>query len=138
MSIYRGILSILNADGSFPTAIGTDSDSNIKVYPIFPTRQVATPFVAMKIDNQLGNPTKDAVSAVDQISFSFRVYGDNLDTIISISDALITAIDKTAKGTYDTVPIGSIDFESYRDDFIYFEGQNTPLLYRELTFEIWA
>ena len=135
MSVYRAILNILENDSTFVTAIGTDDDSNIKVYTIFPTKEVPEPFVAMKINNQAGNPTKDEASAVDNVSFQVRVFDYNMDTVISISEKLRTALDKKS-GTYDTVSIADIDFDGFSDDFLFFEGKR-PLLFRELNFEIW-
>ncbi len=136
MSVYRAILNILEADSAFTSAIGTDSDSNIKVYTVFPTKEVSRPFCAMKINNQVGNATKDLISAVDNVSFQLRVFDYDMDSVIDVSEKLRTAIDKASAQAYDTVTIVSIDFDGFTDDFLYFEGER-PLLFRELNFEIW-
>ena len=135
MSIYRAILNILTADSDFSAAIGSDSGT-IKVYTIFPQRTISKPWAAMKIVNQVGNPTKSTGSDVDNVSFSIRIFNNDMDDVIDTAEKCRTALEGKS-GTFDTVAIGDIEFESFNDDFLFFEGEQ-PLLYRELNFEIWV
>lgn len=136
--IYKAVKYILENNAAFVAEIGTDDDSNIKVYPIFPAAKVAPPFVAVKVDDQMGNPTKDQPSQVDQCRLSVRIYAYDLAEADDIEGALRNALDlEKTGGTYDGVVLASVDFESFRDDFIERQGGPEVLLYRELFYDIW-
>jgi hypothetical protein len=138
--IYRGIINILESDSDFTTAIGTYTDRNsatqYKIFSVFPTIEIDAPFAGIKIDDQRGNPTKDASSAIDEIMLSIRIYDYELSDVIDIAEKARAALDKQS-GTFDTTIIETLDFESLNDGFIEVEGKGL-LLYRELNFEIWA
>jgi len=136
--IYQAIRNILQSDATFAAAIGTDSDGTVKVYSIFPTKQVSPPFCTVTIEDQVGNPTKGTASAVDDARVSIRIHHRHLEDIDTIVGNARTALDnEKSGGTFDTVQIASIDFERFRDGYVQLTGESETLLYRELIYEIW-
>ena len=116
--IYKAIKYILENNAAFAAAIGTDSDSDVKIYPIHPRKEVTLPFCAFNITDQRGNPTKDAASALDEVRVRVTIFHTNLDTLVDISDKARTALDgEKAGGTYNAEVIASLDFESLNDGF---------------------
>ena len=116
--IYKAIKFILENDSAFATAIGTDSDGDIKIYPIHPRAKEELPFCVHNIIDQRGNPTKDETSAGDEVRVRVTVMDDNLDNLVSLSEKARAALDGQKKGgIYNTEVIDSIDFESLNDGF---------------------
>lgn len=116
--IYKAIKFILENDSAFATAIGTDSDGDIKIYPIHPRKEVPLPFCVFNIIDQRGNPTKDEASAGDEVRVRVTVLDVDLDNMVSLSDKVRAALDGQKKGgTFNSEVIDSIDFESLNDGF---------------------
>ena len=136
--IYKAIRSILQSDSDFATAIGTDDDSTVKVYSIFPTAKVEPPFCTVTIEDQAGNYTKDG-SDVDAARVSIRIHDyslDDMDTKVGYVRTALLAYEDG--GTADSVTLASVEFESFRDGYIPRQGDIEVLLYRELFYEIWV
>lgn len=116
--IYKAIKYILENDSAFATAIGTDSDGDIKIYPIHPRKEVPLPFCVFNIIDQRGNPTKDEASCLDEVRVRVTVLDVDLDNMVTLSDLVRSALDGQKKGgTYNGEVIASIDFESLNDGF---------------------
>ena len=135
--IYKAVKYILENDTNFATAIGTDDDGDIKAYPIAPRKKVGLPFCVFNIEDQRGNPTKDAPSAVDTVQFRITVYHTDLDELVDISKKCIIAMDtEKPGGTYNGETIASVDFQAMRDTFIEGYGPHGAIG-MEIDFEIW-
>ena len=135
--IYQAIKYILENNSDFATAIGTDSDGDIKAYPIAPRRKVNLPFCVFNIEDQRGNPTKDSNSQMDAINLRITVYEDELDSLVDISEKCVAAMEaQKAGGTFNTEVVKSVDFSAMRDVFIEGYGPRGALG-MEIDFEIW-
>jgi hypothetical protein len=136
--IYKAIKYILENDSAFAAAIGTDSDGDIKIYPIHPRKEVALPFCVFNIIDQRGNPTKDEASALDEVRVRVTILHTDLDKMVSISDKARTALDnEKGGGTYNGEVIASLDFESLNDGFNEAYG-DLGALYIEHDYSIWS
>ena len=138
--IYKAIKYILENDADFLAAIGTDSDSDIKAYPIHPRKEVELPFCVFSITDQTGNPTKDnpTINGIDNIRIRVSVFGLDFDTLIDISEKCRIALDnEKAGGTYNSVVIQSIDFESLNDTFEPNYGDRGAIGI-DMNYEIWS
>lgn len=136
--IYRAIKYILENDSAFATAIGTDSDGDVKIYPIHPRKEVPLPFCVFNIIDQRGNPTKDEASALDEVRVRVTVLDDDLDDLVSISDKARAALDGEKGGdTYNGEVVASIDFESLNDGFNETYGDRGAL-FIEHDYNIWS
>lgn len=136
--IYKAIKYILENDSDFSTAIGTDDDTNIKLYPIYPTKEVSLPFATYSIIDQIGGPTKDAPSALDDIRLRVTVYHNDFDTLEDIATKARTALDNEKDGgTFNGVSISTIDFDRLSDGFVEIMD-NRGALSIELDFKIWS
>jgi len=116
--IYKAIKYILENDSDFATAIGTDADGDVKVYPIHPRKEVGLPFCVFSIIDQRGNPAKDRESynGIDEIRLRVSVFDNELDDVIDLSEKARIALDnEKAGGTYNSVVIQSIDFDNMND-----------------------
>jgi len=138
--IYKAIKYILENDTDFAAAIGTDSDSDIKVYPIHPRKEVSLPFCVFNIEDQNTNPTKDnqGVNGVDIVRIRVTYYSTDLDELVDIAEKGRIALDgEKAGGTFNTVVIRSIDCERISDDFNAAMGDRGSLVINT-DYEIWA
>ena len=138
--IYKAVKYILENDSDFATAIGTDSDSDVKIYPVNPRKEVTLPFCVYNIMNMSGNPTKDNKSILGMDNYLVRVtvYDNELDDLIDISEKARVAMDnQKAGGTFNTVTVNSIDFYNLRDGFDQGYGDR-GVFYIEMDYEIWA
>jgi hypothetical protein len=138
--IYKAIKYILENDSDFATAIGTDDDSDIKVYPIHPRKQVSLPFCVFSITDQRGNPSKDRKSynGIDEIRIRVSVFDDDLDTAIDLSEKARIALDNQKHGgTFNSVVIQNIDFENMNDTFAENYG-NRGALGIDMNYNIWS
>lgn len=136
--IYKAIKFILENDSAFATAIGTDSDGDIKIYPIHPRKEVPLPFCVFNITDQRGNPTKDESSALDEVRVRVTMLDDDLDNLVEINEKARLALDgEKAGGTYNGVVIASLDFESLNDGFNETYGDRGAL-FIENDYNIWS
>ena len=136
--IYKAIKYILENDSDFATAIGTDSDSDVKVYPIHPRRKVELPFCVFNIIDQRGNPTKDTNSQIDDIRVRVVVYDTELDDVIDLAEKARSAMAAYKNGgTVAGVELVTVDFESMKDTFEEGYG-NRGAIGIEIYFEIWS
>lgn len=136
--IYKAVKYILENDADFSSAIGTDSDGNIKLYPIYPTKEVSLPFATYNIVDQVGNPTKDAPSSVDDLNLRISIYDLDFDVLEGIATKARTALDNEKDGgTYNGVKIATIDFDRMRDGFVEIMSNRGALLI-ELDFRVWS
>ena len=138
--IYKAIKYILENDTDFLTAIGTDSDSDIKAYPIHPRKEVTLPFCVFSITDQTGSPAKDrkTYNGIDNIRIRVSVFGLDLDVLIDLAEKCRVAIDNEKEGgTYNSVVIQSIDFESLNDTFEPGYGDDGALGI-DMDYEIWS
>jgi len=138
--IYKAIKYILENDSDFATAIGTDSDGDIKAYPIHPRKKVSLPFSVFSITNIQGNPTKDQKSTggIDQIMVRVTVYDTELDDAIDLSEKARIAMDlQKDGGTFNGIVVHSIDFETMSDTFDQGYGDRGAIGF-DLDFTIWA
>ena len=138
--IYKAIKYILENDADFLAAIGTDSDSDIKAYPIHPRKEVGLPFCVFGIINQQGNPTKDvkSVNGIDEIRVRISVFEDDLDTLVDIAEKCRIAMDNAKeKNTYNSVVVHSVDFISLNDTFDSNYG-NRGAIGIDMDYQIWA
>ena len=138
--IYRAVLNILSNNSDFTTAIGTDADTDYKIYPIAPRRETQLPMCVISIIDQRGNPTKDnpSTSGIDEIRVRITVYDDDLDDLIDLSEKARIAMDaEKSGGTYNTEVIQSIDFESLNDGIVTDYGP-IGAMYIEHDYTIWA
>lgn len=136
--IYKAIKYILENDSAFATAISTDSDSDIKIYPIHPRKEVPLPFCVFNIIDQRGNPTKDESSALDEVRVRVTIFDVDLDNMVSLSDKARSALDGEKKGgTYNGEVIDTIDFESLNDGFNETYGDRGAL-FIEHDYNIWS
>jgi hypothetical protein len=135
--IYRAIKYILENDSAFAAAIGTDTDGDIKIYPIHPRKEVKLPFCVFNITDARGNPTKDEPSALDEARVRVTIFDYDLDNMVSISDKARTALDnEKGGGTYNGEVIASLDFESLNDGFNETYGDRGAL-FIEHDYNIW-
>lgn len=136
--IYKAIKYILENDSDFASAIGTDSDSNIKLYPIYPTKEVSLPFATYNIVDQVANPTKDLPSSIDDLGLRITVYHNDFDLLEDIVTKARTALDAEKDGgTFNGVTISTIDFERMRDGFVEVMDNRGALMI-EMDFRIWS
>ena len=138
--IYKAIKYILENDADFLAAIGTDSDSDIKAYPIHPRKEVSLPFCVFSITDQTGNPSKDrpSINGIDNIRIRISIFGEDLDVLIDIVEKCRIALDnEKTGGTYNSVVIVSIDFESLNDTFEPGHGDRGALGI-DMNYEIWS
>ena len=116
--IYKAIKYILENNSAFATAISTDSDGDIKIYPIHPRKEVSLPFCVFNIIDLRGNPTKDYASQGDEVRVRVTIFDVDLDNMVSLSDKVRSALDGEKQGgTYNGEVIDTIDFESLNDGF---------------------
>ena len=137
--IYKAVKYILENDSTLATALGTDSDSDVKVYPINPRKEVSPPFCVFNVMNMTGNPTKEnpSNSGLDNYLVRVAVYDTELDDVITLSEYVRDAMDgEKLGGTYNSVSVVSIDFYNLRDGFV--ADGNRGYVYIEMDFEIWA
>ena len=117
--IYRAIKYILENDTALASALGTDSNGDVKVYPIKPRLRVEPPFCIFSITDQRGNPTKDSISQLDETRITVSVVDKELDNVVTLSDLVRNAMDsEKSGGTYNGEVIHSIDFDSLNDNLI--------------------
>lgn len=137
--IYKAVKYILENDSDFAAAIGTDSDSDVRVYPINPRKEVPPPFCIFNVMNMTGSPTKDNPSYLGMDNYLVRiaVYDTELDDVIDISEKARIALETyKAGGTFNGVTVKSIDFYNMRDGFV--PDGNRGYIYIEMDYEIWA
>ena len=138
--IYKAIKYILENDADFLAAIGIDSDLDIKAYPIHPRKEVTLPFCVFSITDQTGNPTKDnpTTSGMDEIRLRVTVYDNDLDACIDAAEKCRIALDnEKAGGTYNSVVIKTLDFESLNDTFEQNYGDRGAVGI-DMNYQIWA
>lgn len=138
--IYKAIKYILENNSNFAAAIGTDSDGDVKVYPIHPRKEVSLPFAVFNIIDQRGNPTKDnkSTSGIDEVRVRVTVYDTELDDVVDLSEKARIALDnQKAGGTFNTEVVHSIDFESLNDGYDNSYGDRGAM-YIEHDYTIWA
>lgn len=138
--IYNAIKNILENDADFLAAIGTDDDSDIKAYPIHPRKGVTLPFCVFNITDQTGNPAKDraSINGLDTVRIRVSVFGHDLDTLIDIAEKCRIALDNEKEGgTYNSVVIHKIDFESLNDTWEPNYGDRGALGF-DMNYEIWS
>ena len=138
--IYKAVKYILVNDSDFATAMGTDDDGDVKIYPIHPRKEVSLPFGTFNITDDQGNATKDnpTISGMDNQRVRIIVYGTNLDTLVDIAEKARIAMDNEKEGgTYNTVVVESIDFERITDDYDQSTGEKGAYVLN-LDFEIWS
>jgi hypothetical protein len=138
--IYKAVKYILENDSDFSTAIGTDDDSDVKIYPIHPRKEVALPFCVFNVLDARGNPTKDnpSTSGLDEYRVRVVIYDNDLDTCIDISEKARIALDgEKSGGSFNTVAVSSIDFESLNDTFVESYGDRGAIGI-EMDFNIWS
>ena len=138
--IYKAIKYILENDSDFVTAISTDSDGDIKVYPIHPRKEVNLPFCVFSITDQTGNPAKDRESynGIDEIRLRVSVYDNELDDVIDLAEKARIALDnEKAGGTYNSVVIQSIDFDNLNDTWQESYG-NRGAIGIDMNYTIWS
>lgn len=138
--VYKAIKYILENDSNFAAAIGTDSDSDVKVYPIHPRKEVSLPFCVFSIIDQRGNPSKDRKSynGIDEIRVRVSVFDDDLDSVIDAAEKARIALDNEKDGgTYNSVVIQNIDFDNMNDTFAESYG-NRGALGIDMNYIIWS
>ena len=135
--IYKAIKYILENDADFLAAIGTDG-GDIKAYPIAPRKEVSLPFCVFSITDQTGNPTKDAVSGADELRVRVTVYDTDLDNLIDVAEKCRIALDgEQDGGTFNTVVVASINFDSLNDVFVESYGPSGAMGI-DMNYIIWA
>lgn len=138
--IYKAIKYILENDSDFATAIGTDDDSDVKVYPIHPRKTVGLPFCVFSITDQRGNPAKDRRSydGIDEIRMRISVFDNELDDVIDLAEKARIALDNEKEGgTYNSVVVQSIDFDNMNDTFEENYG-NRGAIGMDMNYTIWS
>ena len=138
--IYKAIKYILENDTDFATALSTDSDGDVKIYPIHPRKEVSLPLCVFSVIDQRGNPTKEnkSYNGIDEIRVRISVFDSELDDVIDIAEKCRIALEnEKLGGTYNTEVIHSIDFDSLNDTFSESYG-NRGALGIDMDYTIWA
>lgn len=134
--IYKAVKYILENDADFAAAVGTDTE--IKIYPIHPRKEVSLPFCVFNVLSLAGNFTKSAPSGLDENTVRITVYDDALDDVIDLAEKARTAMDnEQAGGTYNGVVVHTIDFIQSNDGWQPGFGDRGALLI-EMDFNIWS
>jgi len=135
--IYKAVKHILENDSTLSAAIGTDDDSDVKIYPINPRKKVELPFIVFNLTDQRGNPSKDIPSGIDETRVQVIIYDTELDDVIYLAGKVRDALDgEKAGGTYNGTVIHSIDFDNQSDGFAQDYG-NRGAIYIEQDYIIW-
>ena len=138
--IYKAIKNILENDADFLAAIGVDSDSDIKAYPIHPRKEVTLPFCVFSITDQTGNPSKDrkTINGIDIVRVRVSVFGLDLDVLVDIAEKCRIALDNEKDGgTYNSIIVHAVNFESLNDTWEPNYGDRGALGF-DMNYEIWS
>jgi hypothetical protein len=138
--IYKAVKYILENNAALATALGTDSEGDIKVYPIHPRKEVVFPFAVFNISSLNSNPAKDLKSygSMDEIRLRVTVYANDLDSLLNIAEKTRIAMDDRKEGgTFNGQYISSIDFDSMSDGFDQGYGDRGALT-MDMEFNIWS
>lgn len=130
--IHKVVKYLLENDSAFATAIGTDGQSKVKIYPILAPQGVAPPFCTYELTGLSPSPTKEDTSGADFNSFNVRVYDYEFEDVMDLADKARAAIDKATAGTYNGVTLLYLDFVTMNDGYM---RQDEILYYLELEFE---
>jgi hypothetical protein len=138
--IYKTIKYILENNAAFAAAIGTDSDGDVKVYPIHPRKEVGLPFAVYNVVSLNANPAKDlrSYNGLDESRVRISLFANDLDTLVDIAEKAREAMDDQKEGgTFNGQFIETIDFDNMSDGFDEGWGDRGALTI-DLEFNIWS
>lgn len=101
----KAIYALLYANADILAAVGT------RIFPDMATQDAAYPFIVYTIDDTDPSDTKDGVSGLDTVTARVTTYATKYTDAVDIAEDARTALDRKT-GTYATVPIQSIRFQS--------------------------
>lgn len=101
----KAIYALLYANADILAAVGT------RIFPDMATQDAAYPFIVYTIDDTDPSDTKDGVSGLDTVTARVTTYATKYTDAVDIAEDARTALDRKT-GTYGTVPIQSIRFQS--------------------------
>lgn len=138
--IYKAVKYILENNTAFAAAIGTDSDGDVKVYPIHPRKEVGLPFCVYNVSSLNSNPAKDLRSylGLDDSRVRVTIFANDLDSLVDLAEKARVAMDTMKEGgTFNGMEITSIDFDNMSDGFDEGWGDRGALTI-DMEFNIWS
>ena len=121
MNAGNAIYTILSNAAAVTTIVGTGS--NCRVYPMHVAQGKQMPFISYMVTNVQPRPSKDSASTLDtytvQINCFAKIAGADspYTQVNNLADAVRSALDKIAQGTYGGISVHACDFRNQRDDF---------------------
>lgn len=127
----KGVSNILSNDATVSGLVGNRIYANTRL------QGDVLPAITLQSTNTEPYATKSGVSTLDDITIQVISYSDSLyesDGAITLSQAVRSALDRVARGTYNGETIQSINF---LDDFNDFEEiKNKKIHYVEQNYQV--
>lgn len=116
MKIGKVIYGLLDADATYKSAIGSDSDGNIKVYPSGDVPQgLSRPYAVYQVVGGSEEHDKDA-HGISSPRFQLDQFASSHDQACDLDDKAKDALDRYT-GTINGVKVQSIRAMTAMDDF---------------------
>lgn len=111
MNVGIAIWSILNADATLISVLGRDSSNNIYAYEdVAPQSISVDTYVRYYVSEIEPNDTKDGASTIDDVFVMFQIFGKSANTCRLVANAIRSALDRKAHGSYNGVTIQGVKF----------------------------
>jgi len=123
MNAGNAIYTLLNAASAVTAIVGTGS--NCRVYPLHVAQGKAMPYIAYRVTLDQPNPSKESASTLDKYRVEvMSFYAANQQAngpytkVNTLADAVRSALDKCAAGTYSGINLRECNYRTQRDEWI--------------------
>jgi hypothetical protein len=128
MKIGLAIYNILNNDTDVAALVST------KIFPNVAKQGTAFPFIVYQTTDVEPNDTKDGVSTLDSNGFEVLCFAESYSAAVGLAQKVRIALDRKS-GTYNTVKVQSIQFNSVDEDFE-IKGDGRGIYVQTLSFDL--
>jgi hypothetical protein len=123
MNAGNAIYTLLNAASAVTAIVGTGS--NCRVYPLHVAQGKVMPYIAYRCTLDQPNPSKDSASTLDKYRVEVMCFykadqqaNGPYTKVNTLADAVRSALDKCAAGTYSGINLRECNYRTQRDEWI--------------------